>query len=840
MAERRLKAANRYEVPVTELRQHLNPDDLGFETSSEVPPIEGILGQDRALRALQFGLQVNASGYHVYAAGPEGTGKMAAILSVLAHIARDRATPEDWCYTYNFDDPDQPRALALPAGRGKQLKGDLDRFIDRAKEAIPRAFQSENYARRRATVAHRFEERRQQMYQQIESDARQQGFAIEVTPGGVITSPLSEGRPSTMEEVNQLPEEERQRLREKGDKVKEEVEEVMRRGRLLGQEAQERIEQLDRDVARVAVGPLLEQLYEKYADLPQVIDYLGRLRKDIPEHLSDLRPSAAEGRDAAAESMLREDHLTRYRVNLIVDNAERSGAPVVVEHQPSYYNLFGRVDYRARLGNMVTDFSMVKAGTIHRANGGYLILRAPDVVANQVTWETLKRALRSREAHIENLGEQNTAVPTATLRPQNIPLNVKVVLVGPSRLYYMLNDVDEDFRQIFGVRADFALDMQRTGEHISQYAGFVSSLCHREHLRPFHKSAIARVIDHAARVAAHQQRLTTHFHEIARLIREADFWAAQSKKGLVMAGDVEQAIAEQEYRTSMLEDRLRQLILEQTVRIDTSGAVPAQVNGLSVIDLGHHAFGRPARITATTSSGTEGVVDIEREVALSGRIHSKGVLTIGGFLASRYAQERPLALSASLTFEQTYDEIEGDSASSAELYALLSSLSELPLAQGIAVTGAVNQRGEIQAIGGVNEKIEGFFSICKERRLTGEQGVIIPRDNIKHLMLKDEVVQAVQDRKFHVWGIESVDQGIELLTGVPAGSRGKSGGYPVGTVNNLVDRKLRTYAERLREFRPVGPVRQPASLQRREERRVVMLPRSVRRKTIAHVISSEH
>lgn len=793
-----------HEVPLARLRERLNPDELGFETTAEVPPIEGILGQDRALRALEFGLHVDTNGYHLYAAGLPGTGKMTAIESSLATVRGKRPKPEDWCYVHNFEEPDQPRAIALPAGKGAQLAHDMQHLIEAAKEAIPGAFQSEDYARRRAEAVREFEERSEQMSRQVEEKARRQGFAIEATAVGIVTAPLVDGRPLAKEEFNRLPEEKRRILQQQGEQLQEQLEQALRRGRALEHEARARVEQLDREIARIAVGPPLDELHQKYADLPQVVDYLERVRGDIPDHLGDFRRPEAEDREAFLAALLREDHLVRYRVNLFVDNSHTQGAPVLVEHQPTYYNLFGRIDYRSRLGGMVTDCTMIKAGAIHRANGGYLVLQARDVLTSLASWETLKRTLRSGEARIENLGEQYSAIPTATIRPKPIPIELKVVLVGPPLLYDLLNTFDEDFRRLFGVRADFDVDMDRSKDHVALYAGFLSSLSHRENLKPFHKGAVAGIIDFAARTAGHQQRLSARFLELARLAREASFWASRNGNSAVMAEDVEKAIAEHEYRASSLEERLRRQVLEQTVRIDTEGTVPAQVNGLSVVDLGDHAFGRPACITARTAPGTQGVVNIEREIELSGRIHSKGVLILAGYLAGKYAQDEPLALSASLTFEQTYDEVEGDSASSAELYALISSLSGLPLKQGIAVTGAVNQRGQIQAVGGVNEKIEGFFRICKERGLSGEQGVIIPQDNVKHLMLKDEVVEAVRDGKFHVWGVQSVDQGIELLTGVPAGERRADGSYPPGTVNCLVDHRLKVFAERLKEFRPAS------------------------------------
>lgn len=815
---------NRLRVPVSKLRNSLDPRTLGFKTTAEVPPLEGMVGQDRALRAMEFGFQVDTEAYNVYVAGPMGTGKMTAIKDFLRRLAPTRPTPLDWCYVYNFEAPDHPRAIGLPAGKGQEFARDMDRLVESAKEEIPRVFKSEDYERRKSQVLKDIETRRTQISERVEQDARQQGFTIQPTPIGIATVPIVDGHPMTAEEFEALPEAVRKQLQAAGEKLKAELEQALREARDLESQARERVEQLDREMTLLAIGPLLNALRVKYRDVPEVVSYLNQVQNDIPDHLSDFRMAKAEGAPSALEALLREDHLTRYKVNVLVDNRQTKGAPVVIEYRPTYYNLLGRVDYRSRLGAAVTDFTMIKPGAIHRANGGYLVVEAKDLLLSPFAWESLKRTLRSGEVRIENLGEQYTAVPTATLRPEPIPINLKVVLVGPSFIYYLLHFYDEDFRRLFAVRADFDVEMDRTDAHIMDYARFISALVKKNGLRDFDRTAVARVIDLASRDVSHQERLSTRFLDIAKLVAEADYWAKRNGNRYVTAKDVDQAIEEREFRSNLLEAKLRREILEGTLHVATEGVGVGQANGLSIVDLGDRPFGRPTRVTARTFLGTRGVVNIEREVKLSGPIHTKGFLILSTYLSAKYAQDKPLALSGSITFEQTYDEVEGDSASSTELYCLLSSLSNLPLKQSIAITGSVNQLGEVQAIGGVNQKIEGFFKLAKERGLNGEQGVMIPADNVKNLMLRDEVVEAVKAGKFHLWAVKNVDEGLEILTGKPAGEMRPDGTYPEGTVHYLVNRRLEQYAQRMKEFGRPTPEGRPTPFRQVGEEREVAEP----------------
>lgn len=809
----------KWEVPVEKLRNSLDPQTLSFKTTAEIPPLEGMVGQDRALRAMEFGFQVDSEAYNVYVAGPMGTGRMTAVKNFLRQLAPKRPTPDDWCYVYNFEAPDHPRAIKLPPGRGQEFARDMERLVDAAKVDIPRAFQSEDYERRKSQVLKDIEARRTQISEKVEEDARRQGFSIQATPLGIATIPMVEGRPMTADEFERLPEEVRKQLQAAGEKLKAELEQAAREARELESQARERVEQLDREVTLVAIGPLLNGLRNKYRGFPEVIRYLDQVQNDIPDHLSDFREAKAQEQPSPLEMLLREDHLMRYKVNVLIDNRQTKGAPVVVEYRPTYYNLLGRVDYRARLGGMVTDFTMIKPGAIHRANGGYLVVEARDLLVSPFAWDTLKRTLRSGEVRIENLGEQYSALPSATLRPEPIPIDLKVVLVGPSLLYYLLYYLDEDFRRLFAVRADFDVEMDRTGDHVMDYARFISAQVREKGLRHFDRTAVARVIDFASRHVSHQDRLSTRFLDISKLVTEADYWASKNGNRYVTAKDVEQAIEEREHRSDLLEAKLRREIIEGTLHIPTDGAEVGVANGLSVVELGDRPFGRPSRVTARTFLGTRGVVNIEREIKLSGPIHTKGFLILSSYLSSKYAQDKPLALSGSITFEQTYDEIEGDSASSTELYCLLSSLSGVPLKQSIAVTGSVNQLGEVQAIGGVNEKIEGYFRLAKARGLTGEHGVMIPADNIKHLMLSDEVVEAVRAGKFRLWAVKNVDEGIEVLTGMSAGKMKPDGTYPKGTVHYLVNRRLEEYAQHMKEFGRALTGGRPAPFEEGGERR---------------------
>ncbi len=797
-----------------QLRRTIDPTTLGIERTDQVPPLEGIVGQPRAVASLQFSLQIQDRGFNIYVAGLPGLGKMTAVRSFVEETARRQPTPPDWCYVNNFSDPYQPKVLQLPPGRGREFQQDMRALIARVRREIPKAFESEEYSARRDEIVKALERRRAEIFEQLQQRASQAGFALQPTPIGIVLVPVLGGRPISDAELQALPAAAREELQRRREALQEEAKAALKQVRALERETEEQVRALDRQVALHMVGGLIEDLMEKYASCPEITEHLQAVQQDIVENLEFFK-TPHEAPTPGPGGLLppiplsvpwsRELFLRRYEVNLLVDNSQQQGAPVVVELNPSYTNLFGKVEKEAQFGALYTDFTMIKPGALHRANGGYLVIPVEDLLRNPLSWDGLKRALRSEQVEIEDLVERLGLVTTKTLRPQPVPLRVKVVLVGHPLWYYLLHAFDEEFSELFKVRADFDTQMPYSEEHVRSVLSFVCRLCQEEQLRPLDAGAAAKLLEHSLRLADDQEKLSARFGALSDIIREANYWAGQDGAAYVTASHVHRALESRVYRSNLLEERIRELIARGILLVDTDGEAVGQVNGLSVIQLGDYAFGRPSRITASVAPGREGIIDIERQVRLGGPIHSKGVLILSGYVAQRYAQDKPLTLSARLVFEQSYEVVEGDSASAAELFALLSALSGLPIRQGIAVTGSVNQHGQIQAVGGVNQKIEGFFDVCRVKGLTGQQGVIIPASNIKNLMLREDVVEAVREGKFHIWAIETVDEGLEILTGVPAGERGPDGRFPEGTVNALVDQRLREFAERVREAPPAAP-----------------------------------
>jgi lon-related putative ATP-dependent protease len=788
-------AISPFELPPESLANRCDPDELGFETTADVEPLTEVVGQERAIEAIRFALDVDGDGYNLYVAGPPGTGRNTVVRSHAEKMAAMRPVPPDICYVHNFKERAKPVALTLPAGQGRRLAAAMDRFIEVVLQEMPRAFESERYEQMRAKILIEVQQKKEALFQQLQKVARDMGFSIEMTPTGIVTIPVVEGRPVSREAYELLPEEMRRSIQQRAEALQLEIGQALRKARQLDSEALEAIRKLDQDVALSVVAAPVEELKGAYREHPKVLQFLDAVQQDIVENLDDFRPQPGEARGPD-----RLERLNRFKVNVLVDNSSLSGAPVVVEHNPTYYNLFGRVDYRAIMGALVTDHTLIRAGAVHRANGGYLIVQAKDLFLNFMAWEGLKRTLRSGQLRIENLAEQFSPYPGVTLQPEPVPISVKVIMVGPMSLYPLLYALEDDFRKYFKVKADFAWEMSRDTDQVRWYASFVASRQRELELKPFHKTAVARIVDHGSRMLEHNRKLSTRFSEIADLVTEANYWATKDGSDLVLGQHVQKAIEARTYRSNLLEEKIQELIRDNTIMIRSEGSVVGQVNGLSILDLGDYYFGRPSRISARTYVGSEGIVNIEREIEMSGRIHSKGVMILSNFLSARYGQDFPISLSASITFEQTYDEVEGDSASSAELYALLSSLAEVPIRQNLAVTGAVDQYGEIQPVGGVTRKIEGFFDICRQRGLTGDHGVIIPRRNVANLMLREDVVEAVRQGKFHIYAVDHVDQGIELLTGMPAGERLSDGTWPQGTINYLVEKKLRDYASRMKEF----------------------------------------
>ena len=789
------------ELDAAALRRTYDAEALGFHTTEDVEPLDGTVGQSRANDAIAFGLEVKTAGYNIFATGPVGTGKRTSLEAQLKEHARARAAPDDWVYLHNFAEPRTPIAVRLPGGKGRELAADLRRFLEDARRELANAFESETYARRRREVAAPIEHEQETALAELREEAAAAGIAVELTPAGIVTVPLRGSRPMTPAEFGGLPDKVRARYQAGLEELGPRLQAFLTRMRGLQRDARDRLRALDREVALFAVGHLIDELKQRYGESAKLVQWLASVAEDVTESLSQFQASGQEGEGELPPQLLAaigggpERALARYEVNAFVAHEVDGGAPVIVESNPTYPNLFGRIEHQGVLGGgFTTDHRMLRPGAVHRANGGYLMLPAAEVLAQPLVWLKLKEVLRTGQIRLENPAEQYALIPTATLNPEPIDLDIKVVVVGSPPLYQLAYMVDEDVRKLFRVKVEFDWRVPWDDDGVRGYAAFLSSQSRTNGLRHFDAGAVARVIEHGGRLAESREWLSTRFVEIAGLAAEASHQAERDGSERVSAEHVEQAIEQKVRRSDLIEQRLLEMVAEGTLMLDFEGERVGQVNGLSVLELGDYAFGRPVRITATAGPGRGALMSIEREIELSGRIHDKGFLTLTGYLRERYGGERRIVLAATLTFEQSYEQIEGDSAASAELYALLSELAGVPLRQDVAVTGSVNQHGELQAIGGVNEKIEGFFRACTLRELTGRQGVIIPEANVRHLMLSREVVESVRAGRFHVWSARHVDQGVELLTGVVAGRRGPDGAFPAGTVHARVEERLERWA----------------------------------------------
>ncbi len=794
-------------LSVQQLRQTCDPSQFDFETTDELADLSlnEIVGQERAVEAILFGIGIRREGYNLYALGPSGTGKRTTITQFLDQQAADEAVPPDWCYVNNFEQPHKPRALQLPPGRGDVLRQDMEQLIEELRISIPAAFETDDYRTRRQEVEEEFKERQGKAFTGIQQRAQEHNIALIRTPTGLAIAPLKDGEVISPDDFQKLPKEERKEFEKDLPKLQEQLEETLHQVRQWEREGREKVQELDRQVAMFAAGHRIDELREKYTELPNVVNHLDAVQQDIVKNVDEFRKvDKTENPKVAGmplpPSMLGPPLFRRYQVNVLVDHTKSEGAPVIFEEYPTYNNLIGRIEHLSQMGALITDFNLIKPGALHRTNGGYLILDAQQVLQQPYAWGGLKRALRAREVRIEPLGQALSLVSTVSLEPEPIPLDVKIILVGERRLYYLLYQHDPDFSELFKVAIDFNARMVRTPENNRLYAGLIATKGRLEGLRPFNRDAIAYIIERSARIAGDAKKLSGHMLSIADLLREADYWADKAGNGVVAVADIQRAIDAQTRRADRIRERVQEQIRRGTIMIDTDGERVGQVNGLSVIGLGNFSFGQPSRITARVRLGKGEVVDIEREVELGGPIHSKGVLILSSFLGARYAPEHPLSLSASLAFEQSYGGVDGDSASMAELCALLSALAGAPLKQSLAMTGSVNQHGESQPIGGVNEKIEGFFDVCQVRGLTGEQGVIIPASNVEHLMLRKDVVEAAEAGQFHVYSVRTVDQALELLTGIPAGTRDAEGDFAKDSINQRVEARLIELAEKQRDF----------------------------------------
>jgi lon-related putative ATP-dependent protease len=774
-------------LPPEDLYHPCDLSELAFTTSADLEPLSASIGQERAMEAIEFGVGMDHEGYNLYLMGSAGLGKHALIESILQERRHAAAAPDDWCYVADFDDPHRPAALRLPPGRGRHLRGDMGQLVEDLLNAIPAAFQSEDYNRRAESIQQEFKEREEAAAGVIGREAKERGIALIHTPNGYTLAPVKEGHILSSEEFGKLPEDEKERIGKVIEELREQLQKTLGQVPLWQRELRRRFKDLNREITETTVTALIAELEANYADLPIVLDYLGGVKRDVIDNGEVFRER--DGQEGKAPNP-DDPPFVRYRVNLLVDNADLDGAPVVYENNPSYLNLVGRIEHIARMGTLVTDFSLIKSGALHRANGGYLVLDALRLLTNPFAWDALKRVLRSREIRIDSLERLLSLASTTSLEPEAIPVDLKVVLVGERLLYYLLKAYDPDFGQLFKVAADFAEDMRRLPENEPLYARLVATLQQEKKLLPLTRGAVEVAIEMAARRAADAERLSIHLGGLSDLLQEADYLARQSGDETVCREHLDRARKAQHRRLDQMRERLQEEILRGTLLIDTAGIQLGQVNGLSVLQLGDYAFGTPTRISATARIGSGEVVDIQREVEQGGPIHTKGVLILSSYLGRRYAKYQPLCLSASLVFEQTYGTVEGDSASAAELCALLSAIGDIPLKQSLAITGSVNQHGEIQAIGGVNEKIEGFFDICAARGLTGDEGVIIPEANRKHLMLRADVIEAAARERFRIYSVRHVDQALELLSGQSAGVPDAASSYPADSINGQIQARL--------------------------------------------------
>ena len=801
------------EVPIEKLRWRCDPDALPFKTTESIHPCDEIIGQDRALEAIRLGLDINSIGYNIFVTGLAGTGRFTTIKCLLEEMDGldiKGKIPNDLCYVNNFKNPDMPHMISLPAGQGNAFKKEMETLIETLKKKIPLMFENETYLNKKKEVVEKFRNKQAEMFREFEKKVNKEGFALVQIQMGPYSRPgifpLVEGNPVNIEQVEAMVEEGKfskedlEKIKEKQAGLINELEDIFKETRKAEKEIKEELTSLDNEVISPAIKDSISDIKEKF-NYEKVHQYLDEVQEDILANLGRFREKEETPPPIPGLVMPQmADSFSEYQVNVLVDNSETKGAPIIVETTPNYRNLFGTIERVVeRSGIWKTDFLHIKAGSFLRANGGYLIFNALDALMEPWVWPTLKRTLKNQVIEIQTY-DPLYFFSTSALKPEPIECNTKVIMIGDTQIYYLLYSLDDDFKKIFKIKADFDSVMNKDDEKIQQYASFIRKICDEDKLRPFDNTGIAAVVEYGVRITGRQKKLSTRFYIIADLLREANYWAEKDGSDVVSERHVDKTIEKKNYRVNLIEEKIQEMIDDGTILIDSDGMVVGQVNGLSVYNLGDYMFGKPSRITAKTSLGKAGIINIEREAEMSGPIHNKGVYILAGYLRGKYAQDKPITMSASLCFEQSYSGVEGDSASSTEIYALLSSISGLPLRQDIAVTGSVNQKGEIQPIGGVNEKIEGFFDVCKAKGLTGKQGVMIPYLNVDDLMLRKDVVQAVKEGKFHIYPVKAIDQGVEVLTGMEAGERQDGGGFKEGTVNDLVDKKLRELGMKIREF----------------------------------------
>ena len=790
------------ELSYKDLKMICNPDLFQFETTDELEPINTGIGQDRGIKALEFGINVDIKGYNLYLEGPSGVGKTMYTKNYLDKICKKKKTPNDWCYIYNFDDPNEPVAVSLAAGQGKEFKETMDSFIKDIQVDIKNTFNNDDFEKEKALIKNEYEEKRNVLMEKLNKKSEKYGFQVKSAQNGIYMMPILDGKTIEQEDFEKLDDSLKQEFEAKSVIVQEHIIQAIGEIKEIEKQTEKRLQEWQSNIALLTVNQHINYIKSKFKRNKKITKFLDNVKKDILKNVNYFlaEPTQEQQPQPSGPRMDLPKPWLNYRVNLFVDNSEQEGAPVIMDSNYAYHNIFGKLEYENYYGALKTDYTMLKPGLLHEANGGYIIFQAKDLLANGVCYETLKKALRMKELLIDNTADQRTSMVMVSLKPEPIPLDLKVILVGNEQIYQTLLALDEDFRKLFKIKVEFEDTSENNLENMIKIARFIRGFCEQEDLLPLDKTAVAKVMEYSSRLADDKEKLSTRFNDLAQIIGEAATWAKMAKAKVVSGEFVDKALAERIERIKKYDSRYLEMIKENTLLINTSGFEVGQINGLTVLSIGDYSFGKPAKITANTYTGKSGIINIEREVELSGSTHSKGVYILSGYLGEMFAQDIPLSLTASICFEQLYNGVDGDSASSTELYAILSSLSGVPINQSLAVTGSVNQKGEIQPIGGVNEKIEGFFQICKIRGLNGSHGVIIPIQNKKNLNLSDEVLEAVKSKKFHIYAISTIEEGIELLTGVPAGKKDSNGRFPAGSVNYLAYEKLKKYAKISKEF----------------------------------------
>ena len=788
---------NKNELSYRDLKMICNKDMFHFETTQELEPVTDGIGQERGIKALQFGVQVSIKGYNIYIEGPSGVGKTMYTKNYLDSIAPKKKVPNDWCYIYNFQNPNEPIAVSLPAGQGKEFKESMDGFIKEVKKDIKKTFNADDFEKEKSHIRKEFETKREVVMEKLSKDSLKEGFQVKSAQNGIYMMPVIDGKIIPEDEFEKLEEPIKQQFEEKSIIVQQYIMDAIAQIKQIERQADKKVSEWQSNVAFLTINAHINYIKTKYKRNKKITQFLNDVKQDVLKNVPYFLEEDKNQQNQIQQGPMQKktDPCLNYRVNLFVDNSETQGAPVIMDSNYSFHNLFGKLEYENYYGSIKTDYTMLKPGLLQKANGGYIIFQAKDLLSNGICYEELKRVLRVKELSIDNTIDQRSSMAMISLKPEPIPIDVKVILIGSSNIYHTLLSMDSDFRRLFKIKVEFEETAPVNEENVNKLAQFVHSFCEQEELPHLNRDAVARLVEYASRIAGDNNKLSTKFTELGQVVGEAAVWAKLAKSKIVTEDFVNKALAERVERIKKYDEKYVEMIRDNTLLISTSGSRVGEINGLTVMTIGDYTFGKPAKITVNTYTGKQGVVNIEREVELSGSTHAKGVYILSGYLGELFAQDIPLCLTASICFEQLYNGVDGDSASSTELYGLLSSLSEIPIKQSIAVTGSVNQKGQIQPIGGVNEKIEGYFQICKMRGLDGSHGVMIPVQNVENLQLKDEVVDAVKNKLFHIYAVSTIDEGIEVLTGVPAGKKDKNGNFPAGTVNYLAYEKLKKYAK---------------------------------------------